>query len=281
MTWHVDTAMLERYASEDLSDAAMASVEMHVTTCPGCRTLAASRGDVAGRGAQDRVKLAIDERLDSPPAGWMERGLHRAGVNDVDARLVGAALSLHGPLMAASVLALTFVALASMTGPGRARLAAFLVAAPLLPLFGVALAYGPRVDPTYEIATAAPLPGFRVVLLRTLAVTVPAIPAILALSLLLPFGPLAFAWLLPALGLASASLALGTLIPLARATTGLAAGWVVGAGIALVGAPRASAEEFARGFAAFRPAGQLLFAFVLATSMVLVAMRRAEFETAR
>jgi len=281
MTWHVVTALLERYASEELSDAGMASVEMHVTTCGTCRTLVASRADRAGNAAQERVRQALDERLDTPRAGWMERGLRSAGLGDADARIVGATLALHGSWLAASVLALSFVVLATMSGPERAGLAAFLVTAPLLPLVGVALAYGPRVDPTYEIATAAAVPGARIVLLRTLAVTAPAVPAIVALSLLLPFGPLAFAWLLPALGLASASLALGTIMPLSRTTAGLAALWLVGVGVSLGGPPRAGAEEFVRGSAAFRPSGQLLFACMFAASVVLVTLRRAEFETAR
>ena len=278
MTWHVDAALLERYASDRLSAAGMASVEMHVTSCEQCRSQVAARGDGP---AQARVKLSLDEHLDTPPAGWLERALRLGGLRDSDARIIGATLALHGSWLVASVLTLAFVVLATTTGPERAGLAAFLVAAPLVPLAGVALAYGPRVDPTFEIATAATLPGARIVALRTVAVTAPAIPAISVLSLFLPVGPLAFAWVLPALGLAAATLALGTLMPLARAATGLAALWVVGAGVGLAGAPRTSAQAFVSGIAAFRPTGQLLFAARAAVSFLLAALRRAEFETAR
>jgi hypothetical protein len=114
-----------------------------------------------------------------------------------------------------------------------------------------------------------------------LAVTAPAIPAIVFLSLVFPIGPLAFAWLLPAVGLATASLALGTVIPLARAATALAALWLIAAGIGLAGAGRSGAEVLVTGFAAFRPSGQLLFALLSAVSLLLVTLRRAEFETAR
>ena len=278
MNWHVDTALLERYASDQLSDAGMASVEMHVTNCPSCRTLVRGRAD---GGARARVKGVIDERLDTAPSSWMERALGRAGVDDADARIVGATLALHGSWLAACLLTLAFVVLATTTGPERMGLAAFLVAAPLVPLAGVGLAYGPRVDPTHEIATAASLPGARLVLLRTLAVTAPVIPAIAVLSLFLPVGPLAFAWLLPALGLATASLALGTLMPVGRAAAGLAALWLAAAGVSLTNAPRTSAEAFVEGFAAFRSSGQLLFALLAAAGLVLVALRRSEFETAR
>ena len=278
MTWHVDNALLDRYTAEALSDAGMASVELHVTTCATCRGLVAARTDGATRA---RVKQALDVRLDTPRAGFLERALERVGLNDSDSRIVGATLALHGSWLAACVLTLAFVAMAASAGPGRVGAAVFLVAAPLVPLAGVALAYGPRADPTFEIALAASMPGGRVALLRTLAVTAPAIPGLVVLSLFLPFGPLAFAWLLPAVGLAAATLALGTLLPPTQVATGLAAVWLLGAGVTLAGAPRSSAEVFVRGFAAFRPSGQLLFIVLGVASLLLVGLRRAEFETAR
>lgn len=275
MTWHVDTPLLDRYVSDALSDAGMASVEMHVTTCASCRSLVATRAD---RTAKARVKQALDERLDTVPAGWMERALQKAHVNEADARIMRVALALHGSWLVACVLILAFVALATTTGPERAGLAVFLVAAPLVPLAGVGLAYGPRVDPTFEIATAATLPGIRIVLLRALAVTAPALPAIALLSLFLPVGPLAFAWLLPGVGLATASLALGTLMPLARAATGLGVLWLLGAGVGLAGERRGGTEVLVQSFAAFRPSGQVLFALLSAASLMLVTLRRAHFE---
>ena len=278
MNWHVDTALLERYASDQLSDAGMASVELHVTGCPHCRSLVAARADGAARA---QVKAALDERLDTPPTNVLRGALQRVGVNEVDARVVGATLALHWSWLAVCVLTLAFAVTAATTGAERVGLAAFLVAAPMVPLAGVGVAFGPRVDPTYEIATAAALPGTRIVLLRTLAVTAPVIPVIALLSLFLPVGPLTFAWVLPALGLAAASLALGTIVPLARAAAGLALLWLAGAGVSLRGAPRSSAEAFVEGFAAFRPSGQLLFAGLTAAALGLVALRRSQFETAR
>jgi hypothetical protein len=277
MTWHADTTLLHRYASAQLSDALMASVEMHVTSCPSCRALAGSDDE-----ARQRVKQVIDQRLDTPPMGWAERSLLRTGLDERDTRLIGATLSLHGSWLAACLLALTFAAVATSVGPERAGLAAFLVAAPLVPLIGVALAFGPRVDPTYEIAMAASLPTTRIVLLRTLAVTAPTVAVLALLSLLLPAGwTVSLAWLLPAAGLAAATLALGTVMSLNRAAAGLATLWLAGATIWLATAQRTSAEAFTQGFAAFRPSGQLLFVAVLAASAVLVALRQAEFETVR
>lgn len=281
MTWHVDTAVLRQYRSDQLSEAHMASVELHVTACAPCRSLVAAEADGATRAAQERVKQVVEDKLDVAPVAWFQRALGRMGVNDRDAGILAATLSLHGSWVGAFGLAMAFVVLAAWTGPAGAGLATFLVAAPLIPLAGVALAYGPRVDPTYEIALAASVPAARVILLRTLAVTAPALPVIVALSFLLPGGALTFAWLLPALGLATASLALGTLVPLNRAAAGLAGAWVTGAAASVTLAPRLGAEAFVRSFAAFRPSGQLLCAAVAALSVVLVALRRSDFETAR
>lgn len=281
MSWHVDATLLRHYRDQELTDARMASVEMHVTSCPSCRALVATEVDGVTRVAGERVKLALDDRLDRPPAGWLAEALHRVGVNDGDAGLLTATLSLHGSWLAVLALAILFGLVAAASGPDGTGLAAFLVVAPLVPLAGVAMAYGPRVDPTHEIALAASVPAARVILLRVLAVTVPALPVMVALSLLLPGGLLAFAWLLPALGLAAASLALGTVVPLHRAAVGLAAGWAIGAAVAFAEAPRAGADAFVHRFAAFRPSGQLLFAAVAAASLVLAARRRAAFETVR
>ncbi len=281
MTWHVDSTLLAQYRSAQLTDARIASVEVHVTACPPCRALVAEAAGAATDAARERVKHALDVHLDTPPSGCLGRTLRRFGVNDSDAGLLTATLSLHGSWLAACALALAFVTLATSVGPEGAALAAFLVTAPMVPLAGVALAYGSRVDPTYEIALAASIPAARIILLRTLAVTAPALPVIVGLSLFLPGGLLAFAWLLPAIGLAAASLAVGTVVPLHRAAIGLAAAWVIGAGTAFASAPRTSAEAFVQGFAAFRPSGQLLFAALAAASLVFAALRRAEFEIAR
>ncbi len=281
MTWHVDSTLLTQYRSGQLTDARTASVEVHVTACSSCRALAAEEAGASTDAARERVKQALDLCLDAPPGGAVGRTLRRFGVNDADAGLVTATLSLYGSWLAACALALAFVTLATSVGPEGAALAAFLVAAPLVPLAGVALAYGSRVDPTFEITLATSMPAARIILLRTLAVTAPVLPVIVGLSFFLPGGLLAFAWLLPAIGLAAASLALGTVVPLHRAAIGLAVAWATGAGTALASAPRTSAEAFVQGFAAFRPSGQLLFAVLAAACLMVAAHRRAEFEIAR
>lgn len=281
MSWHADATLLRRYRSAELSDAHTASVEVHLTGCPVCRALAVSELHGSGVAARERVKQRLEARLDEPAWGRLGALLGRLPLTDGDVGLLRATLSLHGSWLAASVLALVFVAMASFGGPEGMGLAAFLITAPLVPLAGVAAAFGPRVDPTYETAMAAPMPAARIILVRTLAVTVPAVPVILALSTFLPGGALAFAWLLPAVGLATASLALGTVMPLHRAPVVLTALWVLAAMAGLVGAPRTSAEMFVQSFAAFQPTGQAVSAAVAVLSMALVVLRRVRFEIAR
>ena len=278
MTFHVDAALLDRYAANALTDAAAASVEMHVTACASCRSLAARRTD---DGASTRIKQALDERLDAVPVGRIEWMLLRAGMNDADARVMGAALALHGSWLVAWLLVLAFVVVAATSALERGALAAFLITAPLVPVAGVGVAYSRRTDPTYEIATAATLSGARIVLLRSLAVAGPAIPVVILLSVFLPVGALGFAWLLPAVGLAGAALALGTFVPLGHAATGIAVAWSVAAGVGLAATSGADrAEAFVRSFTAFRPAGQAMFAALAALAAAFVALRRDRFETA-
>ena len=103
----------------------------------------------------------------------------------------------------------------------------FLAVAPVLPLAGIALAYGQRVDPLYETQAATPMAGPRALLLRALAVLATAMILTGLATPLLPGPPgIAAAWLLPALALTLATLALSTRFsPLPSAAT-LAAAWL-------------------------------------------------------
>jgi hypothetical protein len=282
VNWHLEPDELRRYAASTLGTARAASVEAHLVACGECRARIATVVDPAAMASVARVKEAIDARIDAPAVGAVERVLSRLGVGRVDARIVAVTFTLLGSWLGASVVALAFVAVASATGPERAGYATFLVLAPLVPLAGVALTFGPRVDPTHELAVAAPVPSSRIVLLRALVVTFSAVAATAALSLVLPgWSALAFAWLLPALALTGASLALGTVLHPDRAAVALGVVWLAGAGAGLVGAPRTTVASFVQGFAAFRPAGQLLAALVAVASLALVTARHAAFETSR
>jgi hypothetical protein len=277
MTWHADAAVLDRYARGQLDDLDAASVEAHVTRCPQCRQAVAVHVD---HRALAEIKLGLDDRLDAPRPERLVRWLSAVGVPDHDARLIAGSLSLEASWCAASLIAMCFALLAATTGSSRASLGLFLVVAPLVPLAGVGLAFGRRVDPTFEIAQSCPMPSVRILLVRALAIVGLTVPVLVLLSLL--FGTvLAFAWLLPALALAAAALAAGTWVRLTHAAIGLTVLWVGIATIGFSGASRATAEVFARSDVAFQWRGQLLCAVLAVVSLAVLSARRHSYEVAR
>jgi hypothetical protein len=88
----------------------------------------------------------------------------------------------------------------------------------------VAAAWSRGLDPAYELVVASPRAGLVLVLRRTLAVLAAVIPVLAAAGWLVGASPAR--WLLPCLAFTVAALALGELIGLHRAATGLALAWV-------------------------------------------------------
>ncbi len=265
-TWHVQSDLLERYARGDADEGQAFSVEAHLPSCPQCtRQIAALLDD-------DRLGRAwegIEERLDAPHRGPIEAGLMRVGVPEHVARLLGAtpALRLSWLLACALVLACAVWA-ASRREHG---LAVFLALAPLLPLAGVAAAYGPDVDPTYEVGLAAPMHSFGLLLIRALAVlaTTTAMAAVAAVALPGSHWSAA-AWLAPSLGLTFASLALATRTSATTACGSLAAVWVlaVAAGWSITREP----------LLVFGATGQLTCALVAVLAALVLARNSDSFE---
>ena len=266
MNWHVQHELLERYARGDAEPALAFSVEAHLPSCPLCREQIAQLTDGA-RAA--RVWEGIEERLDAPRRGPVEAGLVRAGLPEHIARLLGAtpAMRLSWLLACALVLALAVWA----ANHRETGLALFLALAPLLPLAGVAAAYGPDIDPTYEVALAAPMRSFGLLLIRALAVlvTTTALAGVAALALPgLQWS--AAAWLAPSLGLTLASLALAARISPLTACGSLAVLWMLTAwaGWRLAQEP----------LDLFGPATQLTCALVAAVAALVLARNADSFE---
>jgi hypothetical protein len=235
MSWHVQPDLLARYVAGDVDGPQAYSIEAHLPSCPQCSAQVAPLVDGALLGcAWD----AIEERLDAPRRSPVEALLLRARVPEHVARLLGATPALRLSWLLGCALVLAFAVYAAGRRPDG--LYWFLVLAPLLPLAGVAFAYGPDVDPTYEIGLAAPLRSFRLLLIRALAVlaTTTAMAGVAALAL--PGLHLsAAAWLLPSLALTLTSLALATRKSPHVACGTLAVCWmlVAGAGRALAADP--------------------------------------------
>jgi hypothetical protein len=83
-------------------------------------------------------------------------------------------------------------------------------------------------------------------------------------------------WLLPSLGLATTTLALGSWLPVRGVGCALAVGWVAAAAITVRGAPSSEAIE---SFVAFRPSGQLVLVLVALVAATVVVLRRDAFDS--
>jgi hypothetical protein len=202
--------------------ARAASIEAHVMACESCRKLVATA--VPDTRLQSIWK-AVEDRVDAPQRSWSERLLSTLGMADSDARLVAAAPALHLSWMTSLAAVLIFAVWASNTSERGVTL--FLIVAPIVPVLAVMGAYGPRIDPTYEMSVASPYPTLRLVLLRS--ATVVAVSGALALlaSALVPQGQRAAAWLLPCLALVMLTLILTRWVPQPVAAAGVAAGYAL------------------------------------------------------
>jgi class 3 adenylate cyclase len=200
--------------------------------------------------------------------GAVEALLERLGVPDHVARLLAATPALRVSWFGATFVALGFSVLAAY---GKRDPLMFLIVAPLLPLGGVAAAFGPGVDPTYEIGLSSPLRTSRLLLIRATAVL--AATSLLAglASLALPrLDWTASAWLLPSLGLTIATLALATVMRPLRAVATVGFLWVTG----VVASEILSSVPDA----AFRGPGQVAFFAVVVVGAPLFAKRRGRLD---
>jgi hypothetical protein len=179
-----------------------------------------------------------------------------------------------GPAAAAMVLALAFVSMTSLGGGvnSSAQLYVFLVLAPLLPLVGVAAAFGTGGDPARELTAATPTSAFELLVVRTFAIVAATTVLTTIAAIPLPSGWQAAAWLLPALGLTAATLALSTWLPAHVSGIALGVLWIAGASVSWR-VNRFDADVLSR-FAALRPTGQLLFAAITVACALIVVVRR-------
>jgi len=212
--------------------------------------------------------MAAAAALDGRPRG-IEGILVRFRVPDHVARLLAATPSLRWSWLAAAAIAVGFAAWAAQAG-GRGLLM-FLIVAPLLPVGGVATAYGPWMDPMQDLARAAPTSTFVLVLIRSTAVLATTAVIIGVAAVLLPGADwTAVAWVLPALALTVTSLALSTFVPVHRAAAAVAVLWLV---TILVIESRSPAS-----FAAFHGPGQAVFFAVVLASSAVLALRHERLE---
>ena len=172
---------------------------------------------------------AVRAELDAPRPPGLARLLLRLGVNERTIALVTATPGLRRSWLAAVMVALLFAigTASDSQAEGVERIVVFLTMAPLIPLLGVALAFGRGVDPTHEILIAAPLDAFRVFLVRAATVLGTSTAILLVASVMVPEGGVTrIAWLLPAVAATAATMALATRIDPRPAAFVVAAAWV-------------------------------------------------------
>ncbi|MCL7425075.1 zf-HC2 domain-containing protein [Streptomyces sp. YS415] len=263
MTWHVSEEDLRAYARAELAAPLLWSADTHLAACAHCRAVLA---EVSG--PVDAGWERLDAELDAPRPGLLEGLLVRVGVADHTARLLAATPVLRRSWLA-SVVFLLVTTVGVVHSAGSPTL--FLALAPLLPLAGVALSYGPALDPTYEMAVVAPVHGFKLLMIRTLAVLTTGLGLNGLATLALPgYGLRALAWLLPALALTATGLALTP-----RLGPVLAPSLVAGAWVALIAAADASGDA---PLIPFTAAGQATAAAVAALAAGLLCLVRDRFD---
>ena len=218
MSWHVPEQLAVAYVVGAVQGARAASVEAHILTCDLCRSR------VGAQVADDRLTgiwSAVVDEVDAPRRSWSERVLIAIGIPETDARLVAAAPTLHLSWLTSLAAVLIFAAWASNTTDRGITL--FLILAPVVPVLAVAGAYGPRIDPTYEVSVASPYPTLRLVLLRSATVVAASGALAVVASAFVPNGHVAAAWLLPCLALVSLALLMARWVALPIAAFAVAA----------------------------------------------------------
>ncbi|MFF2202039.1 anti-sigma factor family protein [Streptomyces sp. NPDC058145] len=273
--WHATAGLVARYADGSLAEPDAWSLEKHLESCPGCAALVsrAVRGTAAGA-VLDEVREAV---LGAAPAGAARSVAAPAPALSRLARLLWAA----GPAVRGAWLpAVLLVAVGAMVlgyGGGVPGARALLLAiAPVVPVAGVALSYGPHADPLYEVVAASPAGGLRLALTRTAAVLAVSLPLLTLTGLLLPASgtPAAAAWLLPGLALTLGTLALASFVGCRTAAGATAGGWLCAVGAPVPGAPGGEittrlAEQLSRCFDGAGAQGAWAAAAVLSTALLM------------
>ncbi len=212
---------------------------------------------------------AITAELDVPPASWVERFLGAIGLPAHITRVALATPSLRRLWLLATALVVVIGLASADSAAARDSIFTFLMIAPLLPVLGVALAYGTEADPAHEIGLATPMRGLRLVLTRTVVVLVCSVLA-LAIVALLSGNAMALAWVLPGLALTLMTLAGSTALSPKRSASMVSGLWVVGL-LALNAAAADPVSKFVR-------PGQALSMVAAIVAGVALYQRRQRFD---
>ena len=265
-TWHLDETTLRAYVDGHPLSVVGASVEAHLLECPACRE---HLGELMPHAPVDRAWGAIRAHVEAPRPSVAERVLRRLGVSVESARLLVAVPAFRGAWLLGLFTVTLFVSVAAVFA-GEFGLTVFLVVAPLAPVAGVAAAFGGDADPCHELATVAPYPATRMLMLRTVGVLATSLPVTLLASLALP-GPawIGVAWLAPAAAGVALTLLLSPLLGTTVPSVVLGACWSVGV---------VSAARLQDPLEVVEPSMQLAFTVVALVAVVALVLRQPSFE---
>ncbi|MFD9033373.1 zf-HC2 domain-containing protein [Streptomyces sp. NPDC059567] len=291
--WHVTDSLAARYASGSAAEPDAWSLEKHVEVCGGCAVRVSAAVRAAGSGpvlADVRAQLLETVRADATArrgrVPWrlgVSSSVGTGGRRLSPASRWARVLWAVGPALRGAWLVAVLVVVAAAVGLAygggfRDARPVLLAVAPVLPLAGVAVSYGRHADPMYEIGVATPSGGLRLLLTRAAAVLGVCVPVLTAAGAVLPpvtGVPGAAAWLLPALALTLAALALGSFVGCRAASGTLAGGWLLAVTGPVLGQPGATAE-LARYLSG--PAVQGGWAAAAVVCAGLLALRRRSFD---
>lgn len=228
MSTHVLPTDLRAWVLGDADGIVAMSIEQHVLSCAACQRgvagLVAEESSAGLTGGLDSLWTAIRDELEAPRASLLERLLSRLGMPPSDAMLVSAAPALRGSWLCALALSVAFAvggAVAARNGSGGV----FLMLAPLVPVVAVAVAFGPEAGAALEQESSTPYPLVRLVLLRTGAVLLAALPVVVVGQLVFP-EHVSWLWLLPSLGFVALVLGLSTWFGPWRPATAVVLVWL-------------------------------------------------------
>lgn len=212
---------------------------------------------------------AIAAELDAPVPSRIERMLTALGVPAHFSRVALATPSLRRVWFIATALVVVIGLASADKGQTPDSIITFLIVAPLLPVLGVAMAYGVEADPAHEIGLATPMRGLRLVLTRTAVVLACSGLALSAVAIV-SGEALALAWVLPGLALTLTSLAASTVTSPRRAAAGVAGAWL----LVIVALRALSADPIA----AFGRSGQTMAFTAGVIAAAVVFHRRERFD---
>ncbi len=262
--WHADEGLVDRYLRGSLDIGLSASLEEHLLTCHACRETLGMRVQPQVTYRLGQVYLGVREGVQVPGFPWTVGVLRRVEMSESTAVIVAAARSMSTAWTLATVVVLTFAALAAFTDTDAGR-AAYLIIAPLVPVAGVVAAFGPTSDPLAEVTRATPFPGARLILLRAGSVAATSIPLAVGLGVGVPGTMwLAFAWLAPALAFILIVLTASTWIDPMVAGGGVAIAWA---------AAVASAARFDDPLAPVAGTAQLWYLALALAAVLVLALR--------